>query len=77
MLLSDIVADGHEPRIVSNTMTIKEVVTEMIGHNHNSFLVVDAEKKPVGYISIQSIAKAIIPPEFVTNPAIAKAMYKE
>lgn len=77
MLLSDIVAHGHEPRTVSHTMTLKEVVGEMISHNHNSFLVVDGEKKPVGYISIQAIAKAIVPAEFVTNPAIAKAMYKE
>ncbi len=77
MLLSDIIAHGHSPWTLLHTMSIKEVVANMVHHNHNSFLVVDESNKPVGYISIQDIAKAIVPPEFVTNPAIAKAMYKE
>ena len=77
MLLSDIIAHDHTPRTIAHTMTIKEVITDMIQHNHNSFLVVNESKSPLGYITVQDIAAAIIPPEFVSNPAIAKAMYEE
>jgi hypothetical protein len=47
MLLSDIIAHGHEPWTILDTMTIKEVVADMVHHNHNSFLVVDEHKNPV------------------------------
>ena len=77
MLIKDIITKDHKPRTIREEKNLQEVISDMVEHHHNSFLVVDKDEHPVGYTSIQDIAKEIIPSEFINNPAIAKAMYKE
>jgi CBS domain-containing protein len=58
------------------TFTIAEVIKMMFERKCNGFVVVENEK-PIGIISMQDIAAAVVPEESVENPNIAKAMYKD
>lgn len=74
MLISDYF---HENAwVISSEITIKEVIKTMVEKDCNSIIVVNSEKKVVGIISLQDIAAAIVPQEFVDNANMAKAMYK-
>jgi predicted transcriptional regulator len=74
MLISDYF---HENAwIIKPETTIKEVIKIMVEKDCNSLVVADKIKKIVGIISLQDIAAAIVPVEFVENTNMAKAMYK-
>lgn len=65
----------REAFTIPATTTIEDLIKKMVEKKCNGFVVVEDEK-PVGVISMQDIAAAVVPEEFVENPKIAKAMYK-
>ena len=61
---------------VNQNSTIYQAIFEMVDKRSNSIVVVDDKNYPVGVISIQDIAAAIVPSEFIENTNMARAMYK-
>lgn len=65
------------PKSVPPDETIVEVIRRMERDDVNGYVVIDEDGAVIGVVSLQDIARAIVPQEFKDNPAMALAMYKE
>lgn len=63
--------------VVTNTMSMKEVITMMVTTKHNAFIVQNEKRQPVGIITMYDVVSAIVPDEMEENPNIARAMFRE
>lgn len=73
MLVADIYNTNISP--VQEDITVSEVVTFLIDKHFNGVVVEDKKGNPVGVLSLQDIAAAIVPEEMTDNLALAEAMY--
>lgn len=63
--------------VVTDTMSMKEVINMMIMTKHNAFIVQNEKHQPVGIITMYDVVAAIVPDEMEENPNIARAMFRE
>lgn len=73
MLISDLY--HKNPRVISHTASILEVMLELVKDEINGLIVVDGDTVK-GVISLQDIAAATVPKQFQNNIHMAAAMYR-
>jgi len=66
----------QNPKTISSTATVKEAIEMLLSNRINGLIVIDADKKVHGVVSLQDIAAATIPRQFKHNIRMAAAMYK-
>lgn len=64
------------PKTLQVTATVLEAVEDLLHDEVNALIIVDAQKKVKGVVSLQDIAAATIPRQFRKNIRMAAAMYK-
>lgn len=65
------------PKTVSSSATIEEVIDLLIKNDINGLIVVNDNGVVKGVVSLQDIAAATIPRQFKNNIRMAAAMYKK
>jgi CBS domain-containing protein len=63
--------------VVTDSMSMKEVMAMMVSTKHNAFIVQNDAHQPVGIITMYDVVSAIVPDEMEENPNIARAMFRE
>lgn len=59
------------------SMTVKEALVAMDAGNSNGAVVLDDKGSVIGILTIQDLAGAVVPPEYVDDSKMAAALYVE